>query len=58
MMRDGISMDDVWLAPSVVEYSLERDCPLTSALIVSHSNFVLSPISEKRWPETVEIHHM
>lgn len=47
-MRDGVSMDDVWLAHSVVEYSLERDCPLTSASIVSHSNFVLSPVSERK----------
>lgn len=47
-MRDGVSMDDVWLPHSVVDYSLEKDCPLRSASIVSHSNFVLSPISEKK----------
>lgn len=33
---------------SVEEYSLVKDCPLTSASIVSHSNFVPSPISEEK----------
>lgn len=41
-------MHDMWLARSVVEHSVERDCPLTSASIVSHSNSILSPVSQRK----------
>lgn len=47
-MRDEVSMEDVWLAQSVVEHSVERDCLLTSASIVSDSNSSPSPISQRK----------
>lgn len=40
-------MYDMWLARLEVEHSVERDCPLTSASIVSHSNSILSPMSQR-----------
>lgn len=49
--RDEVSEHDTCLA-------VRRDCPLTTVSIVLHSNSILSPVSLRSRPGTVQIHHM